>query len=278
LIEVVAALKNRQQLHVSWNNRIYYGANQSWLDSNSKQEDGCASVCVFNLLQYNSLKIGYPKLLGIPKVKGRLGEEQIGFDMATLYDYIQPLQLNRILPQGIIHKKIGEKYEIPSSMGIFNQHLLTKRINSMCSVHNDIKKPIVQKKLIYSKDKIMDYVNFISSNLSTDLPVLCLNTFAKAQFYVSGSFFESDQNECDKLEKMSQMKKTSFVTHWVLITGIYFVGKKPVISSGSEGKREWLIQCSTWGDIAYFYLEDLVNLSPLLQVLFPPCLTTYQWE
>ena len=293
MIEEVAALKNRQQLHISLNNRLFYGANQSWLDTQSKQEDGCASVCVYNLLRYISIKDGCPKPLRIPLSKNKQNDEQSLVDMATIYDYIKPFQLNTLLPQGMIHKKVGAKYEVPSSMGIFSQRLLSKKINAMCEVRDNVVKPKVHKKTIQTREKMMEYVSFIVSNLSSDVPVLCLNTFAKTQFYLSGSSFESTQIECDKLEKMTQMKQTAFVTHWVLITGVYLVKKtssshlidkqhnllqesKPFFED--EEKRQWLIQCSTWGNIAYFYLEDLLNLVPLMQKLFPPCLATYQWD
>lgn len=234
----VHVLKNENNLYVTHLNKTYYGSNQGWFDQPTRVAGGCGSICALNFLQY---------LEGNNKIKPILPiDEKSRLDW--IYNKIKPFELTN-LPG--FHKS-----KLPESLGIYSVRSYRKKFSNILKQEHI---PFTNKTITYGlisvfqsyEKKKKQTLDFIIDALGRDCPVCFLNTFLDASLYLV----------IDK----DQIKLHSFKTHWVLVTGLF----------EDSLTREYYLQCSTWGDKAYFKLDEFLKNRTLLSTLFPVGMTIF---
>lgn len=274
-VEEVASLAYRENLHTKFKGATYFGVNQEWSDNEEQREFGCASSGMYNLLFYRKGQLYQSKYLEEQAFDAD-ADNQLKEDIGLLYRYISPFYLSSILPERLFGIRFFRKYKIPRSIGIFSGKNFKIKVNRYFTHCLMLDKPETSILNVTKVNELSRYMHFIREKLKQDIPVLCLNTFSKVELYISGKSFVDSENETHKIMQLFDMKKSKFSTHWVMITGLYVVEYKNQKKGCKESR--YLVQCSTWGEIGYFFLDELVTMNSFLRIAFPPCFVTFQWD
>lgn len=228
----LAKLADSQKLHVTYDKRIHYGANQHWFMDSLKVMGGCGPVVGFNLGLLNDRD-------GL--LEHTFSDQDILDHLNQWYGFMKPFEIR--LPEGL-HKKL----KIPKTLGIYSLNRMASLLTGYYVEKNT--SPAIEKVTLDSKT-YKDLVMWIRAGLDGNKPILLLNTFRKSMLHVD-NMWQNGMNQDPEI-----LKSQEFRVHWVLITGIFI----------DEKNRHWL-ECSTWGKKAYVDLGELYHQKPMLDRVF----------
>lgn len=242
---LVSSIEHKEKLHIAYKDRTYFGANQSWFSDKTQVFGGCGPICGFNLLTY----YGFLDIVG--PTNGA-----IGFRLKQMYEFIKPTELTKIIPKFLLDKKF-----FPPTLGIRSLYLFKKRFVQFANQYLASRQLKIHEFKFKKnrKNQISSSLEFITSALNANQPLCFLNTFHKSKFFLYHDLPTENSEYIRDVDELNTQPSVSFMTHWVLVTGLY----------KSENTKEYYLECSTWGKVAYFKLSDFYENLSWKTLIFP---------
>jgi len=227
---MINSIKHKEKLIVTYNNKAYFGCNQSWFPEETQVLGGCGPVCATNLLNYYGL---------LEDLNG----ETLVSQLNNIYRFIKPTEIQRLIPPFLKKNRF-----IPPTLGVRNLNRFRLKFMKLADTlypKHDLR--IKEFRMTTIDDNNLSLcLEFVKSGLEANNPLCFLNTFHDSKFFLSRELPTGKHCLVESVEELEILKSQSFLTHWVLVTGLY----------QSLKSKEYFLECSTWGQVAYFKLSD----------------------
>lgn len=242
----ISSIKHKNKLNIEYKGKTYFGGNQSWFDNEAEVFGGCGPVCAFNLINYYELDL----LIYHKQTK----ESQL----KSMYNYIRPTEIHKFIPGFLITNK-----SLPPTLGVRSLNRFKNKFIrfidqefKQTTIHNN---ELNIKEYRFNSSADPKSIEYIKSSLNANHPICFLNTFNDSKLYVSKQLPTGRHSVVETVEELLTLPKHNFITHWVLVTGLY----------QGEDNHEYYLECSTWGQVAYFKLSDFNQKLNWKTRLFP---------
>jgi hypothetical protein len=245
LIEL-CSLDHREHLSISYDDSLHFGANQHWFEKDIQINGGCGPICAYNAINYIEKTQDIKPIL----------HKQVNENLDYVYGLIHPMEILKVIPT-----KLRKNKSIPLTLGVPNLRRFSNKF--IRGFKNDPIKFGITKYVLNRKGRdIHKVIDFIKNELENEHPVCFLNTFTKSTLFIDPIVdlkTSLNINAVQYEEELMSFRKYTFMTHWVLITGVY----------QTEDTDSYYVECSSWGQICYFRLNDFIEKQKCLSRIYP---------